>query len=162
MNTRRGLGQLAVLCLCATAVVACGALRQNLRNQFVSYRGAWACEKSGCDEAQMKRATKNHREGEVNVTHARLAPAAAMVFHPGTPVESMTASVECSGQRADVPASRVKAPGSHGIGGESDSWVVLLDPSDYDLKDCKTWRVTARATWSDGSTYEETAGVKAQ
>jgi hypothetical protein len=160
MYTTRGLGPLAGLCLCATAVLACGALRQNLRNQFVSYRGTWACEKSGCDEAQMKRSTKNQREGDVSITHARPRPSVAMVFHPGTPVQSMTASVECSGQRAGVPEARVKAPGSHGIGGESDSWVVLLDPGDYDMKGCKVWRVTAHATWADGSTYDETAGVK--
>jgi hypothetical protein len=159
MNTMRGPGPLAALALCATAVLACG-LRQNLRNQFVSYRGTWACEKASCDEAQMKRSTKNHREGDVNITHARLQPAAAMVFHPGTPVESLTASVECSGQRADVPEARVKAPGSHGIGGESDSWVVVLDPADYSMKGCKVWRVTTHATWPDGKTYEERAGVQ--
>lgn len=158
----RGLGPLAALALCATAVLACGALRQNLRNQFVSYRGTWACEKPGCDQAKMKRSTKNHRDGEVNITHAKLQPAVAMVFHPGAPVESMTASVECSGQRADVPAARLEAPGAHRIGGEGDSWVVMLDPSDYAMKGCKVWRVTTHATWSDGSTYQERAGVQVE
>jgi hypothetical protein len=162
MKTMRGLGPLACITVCATAVLACGALRQNLRNQFVSYRGTWACEKSGCEEAQMKRSTKNHREGDVNVTHARPRPAVAMVFHPGTPVDSMTASVECGGQRAGVPAQSIKGPGTHGIGGESDSWVVRLDPADYEMKGCKVWRVTTHATWSDGSTYDEIAGVKVE
>jgi hypothetical protein len=162
MTKMRGLGPLAALSLCATAVLACGALRQNLRNQFVSYRGTWACEKPGCGEAQMKRSTKNQRDGEVNITHALLQPAVAMVFHPGSPVQSLTATVACSGKQADVPPAKVKAPGSHEIGGEGDSWVVLVDPADYDMKGCKVWRVTTRATWSDGSTYEETAGVKEQ
>lgn len=110
----------------------------------------------------MKRSTKNHREGEVNITHARLQPAAAMVFNAGAPVQSMTASVECSGQRAEVPKTRIKAPGSHSIGGESESWVVVIDPADYAMKACKVWRVTTHATWSDGSTYEERAGVQVE
>lgn len=164
MNRRSGL-LLVLYCvwwgLTATAAtMGCGALRQNLRNQFVSYRGAWHCESAGCDESSMKRSAKNHREGEVNITHVSLQPAAAMVFYPGTPVQSFTATVECGGQTADVPSDKVEAPGTHGISGEPDSWIVVIEASDYAMSGCNTWRVTTHATWADGSTYEEKAGIQ--
>lgn len=143
--------------------IACGALRQNLRNQFVSYRGAWECKDDGCSLGQMVRSTKSHREGNITVNHVAFRPEAALVFYPGTPVKTLTANVECGGATAPVPAEKVKAPGSHRLPGEGESWVVVIDRRDYDFpKGCKRYMVTTHATWDDGSKYDERGGIEAR
>lgn len=160
------LGRITVagLVLLLSSVGGCGALKQNLRNQFVSYRGAYQCPEQGCKVSQMVRSTKNHREGQVNVTHVRLQPRAVMVFSAGTPVEDFSAEIACKEQSAPVPGERVKGPGTHGLKKESDSWLVIVDPADYDFpKTCKVFRVTTTATWDDGkATYQERAGIQVQ
>lgn len=148
---------------------ACG-LRQNLRNEFVSYRGAWFCPKKDCSEKEMKRSAKGQNESEsLRIMHGKLQPRAALVFNPGKPVTSFTAKVaDCKGKEIDVPSGSVKAPGTHDIAGEGDSWVVVLDRSELsDLKidnkgKCGVLRVTTHATWEKGTTYEERGGIQVE
>lgn len=155
--------RLLLLTLAASTVCACGALRQNLKNQFVSYRGTWHCPQGKCTVPQMVRASKNHREGTVNITHAKLDPRAAMAFYPGAPVETFTATISCEGNSAPVPEDRLRPPGSHKLKGQSDSWVVIVDPSDYQFGKCSTYRVTTHSTWEGGKKkYDESAGIAVQ
>ncbi len=139
----------------------CGALRQNLRNQFVSYRGAWQCQGGKCKMPAMKRATRAHREGETDVSHVELHNQVAMVFNAGAPPETFTARLACGSDAADVPAERIKAPGKHGISAQQDSYVVLVRPKDYPFAEgCSKFRVTTHATWEGGKkTYDLTAGL---
>ena len=153
-----GLGLLFVV----STATACGALRQNLRNQFVSYRGAWQCDGGDCKQGGMSRATKQHREGETDITHVTLNNQVAMVWNAGAPPESFSAQLRCGGGSAEVPAERIKAPGEHKIAGQKDSYVILVRAKDYDfIGDCKQVRVKTHATWEAGKkTYEAEAGLK--
>ena len=160
----RGRATQIRLVLLLVAATGCGTLKQNLRNQFVSFRGAYQCREEGCKTAQMVRSTKTHREGDVNVSHVQLRPRAVLVFSPGTVVEGFTARVACRGRDADVPDERIKAPGTHGLKQEGESWLVIIDPADYEFgAQCDTFRVTTTATWDDGkATYQERAGIQVE
>lgn len=146
----------------APLALGCGALRQNLRNQFLSYRGAWQCEGGKCKMPAMKRSIKQHREGETDITHVTMHNQVAMVFNAGAPPDSFSAKIACGGDSSDVPAERVKAPGAHKISGQSDSYVVLVRPSDYPFGEgCNKFRVTAHATWEGGKKeYDAVAGLE--
>jgi hypothetical protein len=147
----------------ALSLVACGALRQNLKNQFVSFRGAWQCPSPGCGAAKMVRSNQGHREGDVKVSHVKMQPRVALVFYPGTPVDTFTAKVSCGGQSADVPAGKIRAPGSHKIQGQSDAWVVILKADDYSFGDCKDYRVMTHSTWENGKReYDEPGGIRVE
>lgn len=144
-------------------------LCQNLRNEFLSFRGAWFCEKKDCTEDDMVESSKGTSEGETRIAHGKLQPAAALVFHPGVDVETFTASVEdCKGNKVWLPDTALRKPGSHAIKGQSDSWVVLVDKTalselTLDKKgNCAVWRVTASATWPKGTSYSDRAGIKAE
>lgn len=151
------------------ASTACG-LRQNLRNEFVSYRGAWFCETKDCAEKEMKRSAKGHNEGDsLRIMHGKLQPRAALVFNPGKPVTSFSAKVaDCKGKEVPVPDSSVKAPGSHDISGEGESWVVVLDRaelSDLTIESkgsCAILKVTTHATWEKDTTYDERGGIQVE
>lgn len=141
----------------------CAEMRQNMRNEFVSVRGAWFCGKAGCGEAQMQRSARGHREGELTVSHGKIANGCAVVFNAGKPPKSMKATVtDCKGKTQPVPDDKLKAPGSHGIAGQADSWVVLVSPKDYPELElgggCKRWTVTTDATWDKG-TWQQKAGL---
>jgi hypothetical protein len=152
--------KMVVLAL-SLGVPACGALRQNLKNQFVSFRGAWHCASGRCELPKMVRSTQGHREGDLKVSHVRLAPQAALVFYPGTPVETFSATISCGGQTVDVPGERVLPPGKHGISGQGDAWVIVVDPGDYALGSCDTYRVKTHSTWENGKRkYEEPGAIK--
>lgn len=145
------------------ALVACAEARQNLRGEFVSYRGAWFCGKPGCDEAKMQRSARAHREGDLTVNRGKVTNGAALVFSAGKAPKTLTASVkDCKGTSADVPADKVKAPGSHSVAGQADAWVVVVDPADYPTlemgKGCKTWTVTTHATWDKGK-WDQSGGI---
>ncbi len=159
---RRAL--LTLVLLAVPLSLGCGALRQNLRNQFLSYRGAWQCEGGNCKMPAMKRSTRQHREGETDISHVTMHNQVAMVFNAGAPPDSFSARVSCGGDAADVPADRIKAPGDHGISAQSDSYVVLVRPSDYPFgQGCKQFRVKAHATWEGGKkTYDQQAGLEPQ
>jgi len=147
--------KLGMLGLVLGALAACAEARQNLRGEFVSYRGAWFCGKPDCDEQKMQRSSQAHREGELTVNHGKVKNGAALVFSAGKPPNTLTASVkDCKGNTADVPADKVKKPGSHSISGQSDAWAVIVLPADYPElelgKGCKTWTVTTHAEWEKG------------
>jgi hypothetical protein len=110
----------------------------------------------------MKRSTKQHREGETDISHVEMHNQVAMVFNAGAPPDSFSARISCGGDSADVPADRVKAPGQHGISGQSDSYVVLVRPGDYAFgESCNEFRVRAHATWEGGKKeYDAEAGLE--
>lgn len=145
--------------------VACGEMRQNMRGEYVTYRGAWFCAKAGCDDTSMQRSAKAHRVGEMTVNHGKVTAGAALVFKPQKTPQTFTAKVsDCAGQVADVPADKIKAPGAHGIAGQSDCYVVRVDPKDYPAlafgKDCKSWTVATHSTFDKGTSWEAKAGLE--
>jgi len=146
--------------------LACGALRQNLRSQFVSYRGAWFCDVPGCSGATAVQSKAGVNRGELRINDVKLQPHAGLVFYPGVPVQSLTATVrDCKGKTKDVPSDRVQGPGRHGIASEQDSWVVWIQDSHVtDLEvgrgDCSVLVVKTHATWDDGSTYDAEGGLR--
>jgi hypothetical protein len=157
-----------VLLAAAFTLVGCAALRQNLRGQDLSFRGAWFCPKAGCKEAEMKRSTRGSRRGETSVSKVKLQPAAALAFWPEAEPSRLEASVkDCKGKSAQVDASRIKRPGEHGIKDSTarQSFIVLLErdaPAGLTLKkkgDCAIWTVTATAHWDDGATYSLQAAI---
>lgn len=157
-----GFSRAAVLVGLGVTVVACGSLRQNLRNQFLSFRGAWQCESKGCKQPEMVQSRKSHREGEVDVSHVKMQPRVAVVFNAGAEPETFSAKVKCGGNSGDVADAQIKAPGTHKISGQSDSYVVMVRRKDHDfLADCNAIRVVAHATWENGKrTFEDEAGLK--
>jgi hypothetical protein len=154
-DRRSGRTRTGLLLLGVFALDACAEARQNLRGEFVSYRGAWFCGKPECDEAKMQRSSQAHREGDLTVNHGKVKNGAALVFNAEKPPKTLTASVkDCKGNSAAVPGDKVKAPGSHSIPGQSEAWAVVVLPADYPElelgKDCKTWTVTTHAEWDKG------------
>lgn len=149
----------------AVGALGCGALRQNLRNQFVSYRGAWSCPSPGCKSNEVVQSKKGSNQGELRINDVRLQPHAGLVFYPGTPVQGMTATVrDCKGKRKNVPGDKVQPPGRHRIGAEPDSWVIWLDEklvADLEVGsgDCAVLTVTTHSTWDDGSTYDAEGAI---
>ncbi len=142
----------------------CAEMRQNMRNEFVSVRGAWFCAKAGCAPAQMQRSSKAHREGDVTVAHGKIANGVAVVFNAGKPPKSFSAHVsDCAGHQAEVPADKVLAPGGHGIAGQADSYAVVITRADYPALElggaCKRWTVTTDATWDKGA-WQQKAGLQ--
>jgi hypothetical protein len=144
----------------------CGAMRQNLRNQFVSYRGAWSCASPGCKSSEVVQSKSGQTKGELRINHVALAPHAGLVFYPGTPVATMTATVrDCKGQSKDVPSDKVQPPGRHKIKAEPDSWVIWLDTalvSDLEVSrgDCAVLTVKTHSTWQDGSVYDAEGAIE--
>lgn len=150
--------------LSAAASSACAEMRQNMRNEFASYRGAWFCAKDGCALGQMQRSTAAHREGDITVNHGDVGAGAALAFSVGKSPKTFTATVsDCKGKTVDVPAEDILQPGNHGLAGQSDAWVVRVNPAKLpDLqwgKGCKKWMVTTQATWDKGSTWEQKGGI---
>lgn len=151
-----------VLVTAGSALFAC-ALRQNLRNQFLSYRGAWQCEKKACGQAGMTRSTRGSRAGEVEITNVKMNPKVAMVVNAGAAPQTFDVELACGGQTQEVPADKVLAPGTHKISGQSESYVVLVDPADYAFGDCKEFRLHAHATWENGKReYDLEAGLQVE
>lgn len=146
--------------------VACGALRQNLRNQFLSYRGAWFCDAPGCASSDVVQSKKGSNKGELRINNVKLQPHAGLVFYPGTPVSGMTATVrDCKGKSKEIPGDKVQKPGRHKIGAEPDSWVIWLDErlvADLEVGtgDCAVLTVSTHASWDDGSTHDAQGAVK--
>ena len=146
----------------ASAVFACG-LRQNLRNQFLSYRGAWHCDKKACGQAGMSRSTRGSRAGDVEITNVKMNPRVAMVVNAGAAPQTFSAQLACGGQTQEVPGERVLPPGQHKIAGQGDSYVILIEPGDYAFSDCREYRLRAHATWENGKReYDLEAGIAIQ
>lgn len=164
----RQRGMVATFIFLGGIAAACG-LRQNLRNEFLSFRGVWFCAKKDCSEKDMKRSAKGTEEGGTRISHGKVQPTAALVFNAGADVETFTATVtDCKGKSMDVSADNLRKPGSHDIAGESDSWVVMLDKGDLgelsfkSKGKCAKLVVAAQATWSKGTSYEDKGGIKAE
>lgn len=164
---RRARPSLRLVCgtLALFATLACAEMRQNMRGEFVTYRGAWFCAEAGCADAKMQRSASAHREGDVTVNHGKVNLGAALVFKAGKVPQTIKATVtDCAGKTADVPDDKLKKPGDHGIAGQADSYVVRVDPKDYpDLKlgkGCKKWTVTTHSTWDKGTSWEAKAGLE--
>jgi hypothetical protein len=151
----------------ATSLTACAALRQNVRGQELSYRGAWHCSSGACEAGEMVKSMVGTRDGEVMVNTVKLDPKAGLAFTAAAAFDSLTATVrDCKGNTAELPPSAIVTPGKHGIddGDARESWIVWVDPSalgklERGKGSCAVWKVEATATWSDGATYSMTAGL---
>lgn len=145
----------------------CASLRQNMRGQELSYRGAWYCETANCKPGEMVQSRSGTRDGEVSINTVKLAPKAAMAFTAAAPFDSLTAVArDCKGNSVEVPSRDIVPAGKHGIrdGDARESWVVWVDPGSLSGLQrgkgrCAVWKVEATATWSDGASYSLSAGV---
>lgn len=143
----------------------CGALRQNLRNEFVSYRGAWSCASAGCSSSDVVQSKSGSNKGELRINAAKLQPHAGLVFYPGTPVATMTATVrDCKGKTKEIPGDKVQAPGRHKIKAEADSWVIWLDEklvADLEVGsgECGVLTVKTHSTWDSGKFYDAEGAI---
>lgn len=162
-----GLGPvLALGPLLALSLGGCGALRQNLKNEFVSYRGAWSCASAGCKSSEVVQSKKGRTQGELRIAEVALQPHAGLVFYPGKPVETLTATVrDCKGKSKEVPSDKVQPPGRHKIGAEPTSWVVWLDEalvSDLEVGqgECAVLIVKTHSTWDDGKVYDAEGAIE--
>ena len=116
----------------------------------------------------MVRSTRGSREGTLDINVVSLAPKAGLAFTAASAFDSLTAAlIDCEGERSELPAAAIVAPGKHGVSETSarESWIVWLDPAldatlDAGPGACATWKVEATATWSDGATYTLRAGAK--
>lgn len=169
MRNRVPILATSVVLVFATSLSACAALRQNVRGQELSYRGAWHCSSGACEAGEMVKSMVGTRDGEVMVNTVKLDPKVGLAFTAAAAFDSLTATVrDCKGNAAEVPASDIVTPGKHGIddGDAHESWIVWVDPSALGKLErgtgaCAVWKIEAKATWSDGATYSLTAGVNA-
>jgi hypothetical protein len=160
---------LPALALAAT-IGGCAGLRQNMRGQELSYRGAWSCEAADCKPGDMVQSRSGTRDGEVMINTVKLAPRAAMMFTAAAAFDSLTATArDCKGNTAEIPASDIVAAGKHGVGDADarESWVIWIDPASLAKLEqgkgaCAVWKVEAKAAWSDGASFSLTAGVDIQ
>lgn len=151
----------------AATLGACASLRQNMRGQELSYRGAWSCEVPNCKAKEMVKSRSGTRDGEVNINTVKLAPRAAMTFTAAAPFDTLTATVrDCKGNSAEVLARDIESAGSHAVGDSDarESWIVWVDPGaltglERSKGACAVWKVEARARWSDGASDSLTAGL---
>lgn len=148
------------------SVGGCAELRQNMRGQELSYRGAWYCEAANCKPGEMVQSRSGTRDGEVTINTVELAPRAAMMFTAASAFETLTATVrDCKGNAVEVPTRDIVPAGEHGVGDAEaqESWVIWIDPAGLSglnrSKGCSVWKVEAKASWTDGATYSLTAGV---
>ncbi len=155
---------LLVLASIVLVVSACAQMRQNLRGQELSYRGAWFCGISNCSDDEMVRSTSGTREEGVEIASVRMQPRVALAFTAQTAFDRLDVMVEdCNGRKAAVPAASIKKPGEHAIGDDNakESWMVELDQA-LGLrfgKKCR-WTATVVGTWSDGATFTSQAGIR--
>lgn len=144
----------------------CGALRQNLKNEFVSYRGAWSCASAGCKSSEVVQSKKGRVQGDLQISAVALQPHAGLVFYPGKAVKTLTATVrDCKGKSKDVPSDKVQPPGRHKIGAEPTSWVIWLDEalvSDLEVGqgECAVLIVKTHSTWDDGKVYDAEGAIE--
>lgn len=147
----------------------CAEMRQNMRGQELSYRGAWYCEQPGCAPADMVLSRSGSREGTTSINQVELQPKAALAFTAAAEFETLEATVrDCAGNSAAIPAGDIERAGSHEVGDQSarESWIVWIDPASLSGLElgpsCKIWKVEARASWPDGAAYSLVAGVEVE
>ena len=154
--------------LLAISLAGCASLRQSVRGQELSYRGAWYCKSGACDAGEMVKSTSGTREGTVNINTVKLDPKAAMAFTAAAPFDGLTATVrDCKGNSAAVPGGDISKAGSHQVGDQDarESWIIWIDPAslgglERGQGSCAVWKVEAQATWSDGATHSLSAGIE--
>jgi hypothetical protein len=151
----------------AISLLGCASLRQSMRGQELSYRGAWHCDGGACKSAKMVKSTRGTRDGTVNINTVKLDPKAGMAFTAASPFDQLTATVrDCKGKSAAVPERDIVRPGKHGIVDQEarESWIIWIDPAalgglERGSGSCAVWKVEATATWADGATNSLTAGI---
>lgn len=155
----------ATALLLTASLAGCASLRQNLRGQELSYRGAWYCKSGACKAGEMSKSSTGTRDGTVTVNTVKLDPKAGLAFTAAAPFDSLVATVrDCKGKSAEVPAADIVQPGKHGIGDADarESWIIWIDPVSLPglsaTASC-VWKIEATATWSDGASYSLTAGI---
>jgi hypothetical protein len=167
MRNRVPLLATSLVLVFATSLTACASLRQNVRGQELSYRGAWHCSSGACEAGEMVKSMVGTRDGAVMVNTVKIDPKVGLAFTAAAAFDSLTATVtDCKGTTVEVPPSDIITPGQHGIddGDARESWIVWLDPAALGKLErgegaCAVWKVEASAAWSDGATYSLTAGV---
>lgn len=158
------------LALLLGASLGCAAMRQNLRGQELSYRGAWFCEQADCKPEQMVISRAGTREGTTDIASVSLRPKAALAFTAAAAFDSLEATVrDCEGHSAKVPEGSITPAGKHEVGDSSarESWIVWIDPGELaglerGAGKCARWMIDAKATWSDGATFAMTVGIEAE
>src|SRR5690349_9714114 len=86
----------------ATSLTACAALRQNVRGQELSYRGAWHCSSGPCEPGKMVKSMVGTRDGEVMVNTVKLDPKSGLAFTAAAPFDSLVAKAsDCKGKVVD-------------------------------------------------------------
>ncbi len=157
------------LVVLAGALLGCAAMRQNLRGQELSYRGAWYCENAGCSEKDMVISRSGTREGTTDIASVSLQPKAALAFTAAAAFDSLEATVrDCEGHSAKVPAESITPAGKHSVGDSSarESWMIWIDPAELPGLErgagkCARWMIDAKGKWSDGAEYSMTVGIEA-
>jgi hypothetical protein len=148
----------------------CAELRQNLRGQELSYRGAWFCAESSCTEGQLVKSTRGTREGTTDIATIELESKAGLAFTAASAFETLEATVrDCKGNTAAVPASSIVPAGKHEVGDSSarESWIIWIDPQELSKLElgsgkCSRWLIDAKAGWTDGASYSATVGVEVE
>ena len=164
---RRALVGLGLTASILTSL-ACAELRQNLRGQELSYRGAWFCESGTCKDEQLVRSTSGTREGTTDIASVKIEGRVALAFTAASAFERLEATVrDCKGKSAAVGESSIVPAGKHRVGDSAarESWIIWIDRSSLgDLSlgkgKCARWMIDAKASWTDGATYASTVGIE--
>ena len=152
------------LLLSAGTISGCAQLRRNLRGQELSFRGAYLCEESACDDAKLVRSRVGTTDGTTPVVTVKFIPRVALAFTAETAFESLAVTVEgCKGEVAALPPTAIRPTGDHQIGPAEarESWMVELEPRALadlgvaygDRGPCGRLRVHVEGTWADGTKF---------
>jgi hypothetical protein len=142
------------------------AVRQNMKGQELSFRGAWECGTAGCGEAEMSRSNAGRRDGAMDVVAVALRPRAALLFASAAPFSALEVEVtDCDGAAITLAPAQIEPVDQTELVAPVGSTVVWLDAGQAKaLKrspegPCQTWIVEATATWADGARYTQAIGV---
>jgi hypothetical protein len=150
--------------------LGCAELRQNLRGQELSYRGAWYCEGSSCADDKLVKSTRGTREGTTDIATVKLDSKAALAFTAASAFETLEATVrDCKGNTAKVATDSIVPAGKHKVGDAAarESWIIWIDRSDLAKLElgsgkCARWLIDAKAGWTDGASYSQTVGIEVE
>lgn len=154
---------LVALVITSSSLSGCASLRQSMRGQELSYRGAWYCKSGPCSAGEMVKSTTGTRDGTTMINSVKLDPKAGLAFTAAAAFDSLTATArDCKGHSAEIPAADIVAPAAHGIadGDARESWIVWVDPNSLSSLDpaCR-WTIDATGTWADGASFSLSAGI---
>lgn len=149
----------------SVAMLGCSELRQNLRGQELSFRGAWYCEANECSDAALTRSRVGTTEGTTPVVSVKFIPRVALAFTAETVFDSLAVTVkDCEGHEAELPADAIRRPSEHEIGPEDarESWMVEVEPRALkglgvtygDRGACGRLDLHVVGTWVDGAKYK--------